>query len=852
MNHSSRRFVIILAFLLFTSRIGLPQGTLQDYQRAAKIGSTFGKLAFKTRVDPHWISESARFWYRNDTRQGKEFILVDAEKGTRGPAFDHARLAEALSQASGQSYAADKLPFDDIEFIEQDTAIRFRVGNVQWTCNLASFECKKTESPLGSRAENERDNRPYQRRRQKRIVLRSPDGKWEAFRQSYNLFVRPLTGSGTGQEGPRSAGTQMQLSHDGEMLYDYASSLPGPTEITAIEKAIAAQIDPGISGDWSPDSKKIMACRIDQRKSGWFHQVKSVPDRRLTAENAEAAERKSQLASSALSAGSAVNIPSGPAGPAPPDLSGRPTLYSFVYPLAGEPNVPVAEFHIFDIEKQTQVKVDTDPMPMLYYEYPPSVRWKKDSSSFTFIQRERGYKVARLRETDAATGKTRTIIEERCETGVDPLTSYVHYLEDTNEGPPLRGNQIIWSSERDGWCHLYLYDWKTGELKNQITKGDWVVRGIERVDEQTRQIYFFASGREAGRDPYLRHLYKINLDGTGLVLLTPGHGEHSVTFSPCGRYIVDTYSRVDFAPVTELRRASDGQLICELEKADIELLLAEGWKWPQPFQAKARDDKTDIYGVLFRPMNFDPSKKYPIVECIYSGPQSFSTPKAFRPYYNAQSVAELGFLVIMVDGLGMGGRSKAFHDYSYKNLGDGGLPDHIAAMRQLAEKYPYMDLSRVGVYGGSAGGYDAAHALLTHPEFYKVAVATSGNHDHRLDKAWWVELWMGYPIGDHYIEQSNITLANKLKGKLLLLHGDMDQNVHFCSTMSFADALIKANKDFDMLIVPNGQHGLAGDYFDRKRWDYFVKHLLGVEPPDWNSMESQKATEDTEFTEIRK
>jgi len=418
--------------------------------------------------------------------------------------------------------------------------------------------------------------------------------------------------------------------------------------------------------------------------------------------------------------------------------------------------------------------------------------------------------------------------------------------EDTNEGTPLRGNQIMWSSQRDGWCHLYLYDWKTGELKNQITKGDWVVRGIERVDEQTRQIYFFASGREAGRDPYLRHLYKINFDGTGLFLLTPGHGEHSVTFSPCGRYIVDTYSRVDFAPVTELRRSSDGQLICELEKADIELLLAEGWKWPQPFQAKARDDKTDIYGVLFRPTNFDPSKKYPVVECIYSGPQSFSTPKAFRPYYGAQSVAELGFLVIMVDGLGMGGRSKAFHDVqcltvagtatfweilagTIKRLrwawrrGDSGLPDHIAAMRQLAEKYPYMDLSRVGVYGGSAGGYDAAHALLTHPEFYKVAVATSGNHDHRLDKAWWVELWMGYPIGDHYILEC-LTVAGTATSWEILA-GTIKR--------------LRSAWRRDMLIVPNGQHGLAGDYFDRKRWDYFVKHLLGVEPPDWNSMESQ-------------
>jgi dipeptidyl aminopeptidase/acylaminoacyl peptidase len=801
------KFLSGLAFLLFILTVGHPQacpepsrgGTLQDYQRAAKIGSTFGKLAFKTTVVAHWIGESPRFWYRNEIRDGKEFILVDAEKGTRGPAFDHARLAEALSQASGQSYTAENLPFDDIEFMEQDTAIRFKVGEVWWACNLETLKCQKTEPPKDSRSVPTRSGRGgsrFARRPQRnRTALRSPDGKWEAFRRDYNLFVRSTE---TGQE--------IQLSHDGQMLYDYASSLPGPTEIAAIEKGIASQIEPGISGDWSPDSRKIMACRIDQRKSGWFHQVKSVPDQGI-----------------------------------------RPTLYSFVYPLAGEPNVPVAEFHIFDVKNPGapgHVKVDAEPVPMLYYEYPPSVRWKKDSSSFSFIQTERGYKVARLRETDAATGKTRTIIEDRTETCVDPLNSYVHYLEETDE--------IIWSSERDGWCHLYLYDWKSSQLKNRITEGDWVVRGIERVDEQARQAYFFASGREQGRDPYLRHLYRINFDGTGLLLLTPGHGEHSVTFSPCGRYIVDTYSRVDFAPVTELRRASDGQLICELEKADIELLLAEGWKWPEPFQAKARDGKTDIYGVLFRPMNFDPSKKYPVVECIYSGPQSFSTPKGFRAYYNAQCVAELGFLVVMVDGLGMGGRSKAFHDYSYKNLGDGGLPDHIAAMRQLAEKYPCMDLSRVGVYGGSAGGYDAAHALLTHPEFYKVAVATSGNHDHRLDKAWWVELWMGYPIGEHYIEQSNITLANKLKGKLLLLHGDMDDNVHFCATMRFADALIKANKDFDMLIVPNGRHGLAGDYFDRRRWDYFVKHLLGVEPPDWNSIESQKATEDTEFTEIKK
>ena len=368
-------------------------------------------------------------------------------------------------------------------------------------------------------------------------------------------------------------------------------------------------------------------------------------------------------------------------------------------------------------------------------------------------------------------------------------------------------------------------------MKNRITRGRWVVREILRVDKETRVVYFSAGGKKKRRDPYLRDVYKVNLDGSGLKLLTPEHGDHSVKFSPRGTYIIDTYSRVDTAPVTELRRISDGKLVCRLEKADVELLLEAGWRWPEPFKAKARDGKTNIYGVLFRPTNLDPNKKYPVVENIYTGPHGFSVPKAFRSFHKSQEIAELGFVTVIVDGLGMAKRSKEFHNYSYKNLGDGGLEEHIAAIKKMAAKYPYIDTSRVGVYGGSAGGYDSAHALLTHPEFYKVAVSSSGNHDHRMDKAWWVELWMGYPAGEHYIEQSNVTLAHKLEGKLLLLHGDMDNNVHPASTLQFVDALIKANKDFDMMIAPNGGHGVGGSYFTRKRWDYFVRHLLDIEPP---------------------
>ena len=766
----SHKILPVLVLLSLASPIARAQGTLEDYKRAVHVRSENPKLVFKTQVRPNWIAETDRFWYRNDLRDGKkQFILVDPDKGNRRRAFNHKKLARALSEAAEEDYSAKNLPFETIGFTKDGRHILFEAAGTKWKCDLKTYECTKTEE----KPKTEQDRRPSRRRRSgaPRSTVRSPDGKWEAFRKDYNLYVRST-----------ETKEEFQLSNDGEQFYDYASSLPGPREIPVIQKGIHAQIKASMTGTWSPDSKKLVACRIDQRKSGWFHLVKPVPAKGV-----------------------------------------RPTLYSYVYPLGGEPNVPHAEFHLFDVENKTNTKLDAEPIPMLYFSEIPRVRWRKDSKTFTFRYRERGYKLIRLYETDAETGKTRTLIEERSETCVDPLMTYIQYLDDSNE--------IIWSSERDGWCHLYLYDANSATLKNQITKGPWVVRGILRVDEKARHVFFTAGGREKGRDPYLRHVYRINLDGTDLTLLTPGNGEHSVKFSPSGKYILDTYSRVDMAPVTELRRSSDGRLVCELERADVQPLLDSGWKWPEPFGTKARDGKTDIYGVLFRPTNLDPSKKYPVVENIYTGPHSFVVPKSFKAFHRSQDVAELGFVTVIVDGLGTGKRSKAFHNYSYKNLGDGGLEDHIAAIKHLAGKYPYIDTTRVGLYGGSAGGYDAAHALLTHPEFYKVAVSSSGNHDHRMDKAWWVELWMGYPAEEHYVEQSNITLAHKLEGKLLLLHGDMDSNVHPASTLQFVDALIKANKDFDMIIAPNAGHGVGGSYFTRKRWDYFVKHLLDKEPP---------------------
>ncbi len=377
-------------------------------------------------------------------------------------------------------------------------------------------------------------------------------------------------------------------------------------------------------------------------------------------------------------------------------------------------------------------------------------------------------------------------------------------------------------------------------MKNPITKGEWVVRGGDRVDEEKRQVWFRAGGIRPEQDPYYVHFCRVNFDGAGLVILTEGDGTHEVQFSPDRRYLIDTYSRVDLPPVTELRRVEDGKLVCELERADWSELLATRWatRWqpPERFVAKGRDGKTDIFGVIFRPTNFDAGKKYPVIEQIYAGPQGSFVPKGFRPFYGPQAMAELGFILVQIDGMGTSNRSKAFHDVCCKNLADSGFPDRILWLKAAAEKYPCMDLSRVGIYGGSAGGQSATAALLQHPDFYKVAVSDCGCHDNRMDKIWWNELWMGWPVGPHYAEQSNVTNAHKLRGKLLLMVGEQDRNVDPASTMQVVNALVRAGKDFDLLVTPGAGHGSGeSPYGRRRRMDFFVRHLLGVEPPDRNA-----------------
>ncbi|MFD2744631.1 MULTISPECIES: S9 family peptidase [Sphingobacterium] len=454
--------------------------------------------------------------------------------------------------------------------------------------------------------------------------------------------------------------------------------------------------------------------------------------------------------------------------------------------------------------------------------------WNKSNTAITFEYNQRGHQRYEILELSANTGATRSVIAEVSPTFIDYSgKKYRKDLEDAGE--------IIWASERDGWNHLYLFDAQTGKIKNQITKGNWVVRGVEYVDEKNREIYFQASGMKDGEDPYLVHYYVIGMNGKGLRELTPEQAQHQAYFNGTHTQFVDVYSRADQAPVTVLRDAKNGKIIMDLEKSDISELQATGWRAPEVFQAKGRDGKTDIWGVIIRPSNFDPNKKYPVIEYIYAGPHSAFVPKSF--YANPSGMhelAELGFIVVQIDGMGTSNRSKAFHDVAWKNLKDAGFLDRIAWMQTAQKQYPYMDLERVGIYGTSAGGQSSTAGLLFHPEFYKVGVSSCGCHDNRMDKIWWNEQWMGWPIGPEYAACSNVENAHLLEGKLLLIVGELDDNVDPASTYQLVDQLIKHGKDHDFIMVPGMGHSSGGDFGERKRRDYFVKHLLKVDPPSWN------------------
>ena len=505
-----------------------------------------------------------------------------------------------------------------------------------------------------------------------------------------------------------------------------------------------------------------------------------------------------------------------------PSTQKQPILQWREYAKPGDvlpTSVPV----LFDVESRTQIPLET---AMYANQFSLNLTgWRDDSRAFTFEFNQRGHQRYVVGEVDAETGKITHLADEQVNTFFYYRRKFRHDLND--------GARMLWVSERDGWRHIYLHDNK-GRIERQITKGEWVVRDVHYVDQANETIYFTASGFVPGEDPYNLHYCRIGFDGNGFEDLTPENGNHIVTFSADREFFVDVYSRPDLPPVSQLRRTADGSIVAGLEKCDVSDLAARGWTMPEVFCAKGRDGKTDIWGNIHRPSNFDPSKSYPVVEMIYAGPHDNHVVKDFRPANHlVTKLTELGFIVVSIDGMGTYNRSKAFHDVCWKNLKDAGFPDRIAWIKAAADKYGYMDLERVGIYGWSAGGQNAMAALLFHNDFYKVAVALCGCHDNRMDKVWWNEQWMGFPLDESYSASSNVDNAHLLKGKLLLINGELDDNVDPASTLQVVDALMKANKNFDQLYLPGRTHSLGSPFEIHKMYDYFVEHLLGQPVPEW-------------------
>jgi dipeptidyl aminopeptidase/acylaminoacyl peptidase len=774
-----------------------------DYSRAEQmLHWNVEPLVTGDAVNPQWLADGNRFWYRNKTSTGHQFVLVDPIRNTRGPLFDHYRMAAAMGLAADTSFIPDKLPFDSFRFVRDETAIEVIANRKKFQCDLRAYTCTVTRVEEGETNPPAGGGGPRGAGGGGRFV-ESPDGQQEAFVIDHNLYVRPTGGGDT-----------TQLTTDGEEYWAYGFNEPRPFQLMQGGRALTNR-RPNLV--WSPDSRRIVVQRRDERNVEHMHYISFTPQ--------------------------------------------RPRHFSQPYALPGDSVIPYPGFHVLTLD--TDIATDGQggqdgpsadgqltPMVRVVSNVAPRVEptphqlsfgnsavdstWALTSDKLYVTYFTRGSKSVHLAEIDANTGEHRVIVSDSSKT----------FVETSQRNPSSwwvsdNTDDVLWWSERDGWAHIYRYD-KWGNLKNQVTSGPWAVGYITRVDEDNQQIFFTAQGREPGHHIYYPHHYRVNFDGSGLTLVSPERGFHKISWSPSGRFFVDQYSRIDIAPVTVLRDAA-GRIIRTLEEADISQLTAMGWKPPTLFSVKARDGVTDLYGLMFTPADLDSTKKYPVVEHIYPGPQVGSVRNwAFDAgrRHDPQSLAELGFIVVAVDHLGTPWRSKSFHDHYYGNFIDNGIPDHVTAVKQLAARYPFMDIDRVGIFGKSGGGFASTAAIFRFPDFYKVAVSGAGNHNNASYNIGWAEKYQGLMERDtlrgtdNFEAHANKTYAANLEGKLLLVHGDMDDNVHHANTIQVVDALIKANRDFDLIVAPDFGHGIDVEpYLLRRRWDYFVRHLMGVEPP---------------------
>jgi dipeptidyl-peptidase-4 len=827
---------IVLAASLLTARDVLAQGTRSDYERALNLRKITTNKVFKQKVTPYWLSDNIQFWYRNDLADGvREYILVNAETGVRQQAFDHERLATELIEVTGKDIQADRLPIDRLKFGKSTSELLFTCQGKRWKCDLRTYKLQEAsmDEHIFPSLRASTEPRPSTRTGDETLItfINRTDGDVQVYwidSEGERRYYATVRAGQHHQQHTYAGHVWLVTDRDGKNLAVFV----------AAEEAGDAVIDENCIQEAGPKEKPKQVRPSGESPDGkWFaflkdynlyvRKIETGEEIALSSDGTEEntySERfwwshdSEKIATVQIRKGEDRKIHL--IESSPKDQL-QPKLHTLSYAKPGD-RIDIAKPQLFNVVRKRHIAISNElcsnPWSI------SGVHWAPDSGRFTFLYNQRGHQVLRILSVNAGTGEVRTIIDEQSKTFIDYANKkYSYYLDATNE--------IIWMSERDGWNHLYLYDSETGRVKNQITKGEWVVRRIERVDEAERQIWFRAGGIRSGQDPYYIHFCRVNFDGSGLIVLTEGDGKHEIKFSPDRRFFFDQWSRVDQPPITELRNSKDGSLICELERANWDALLETGWQPPERFIAKGRDGNTDIYGIIIRPSNFDPNNKYPVIEQIYAGPQGAFVPKSFGLQVRRHAIAELGFIVVQIDGMGTSHRSKAFHDICWKNLGDSGFGDRILWMKAAAAKYPYMDLTRIGIYGGSAGGQSALRALLAHGDFYKVAVADCGCHDNRMDKIWWNELWMGWPVGPHYEEQSNVTQAHNLQGKLLLTVGELDKNVDPASTMQVVDALIKADKDFDLLVVPGHGHGVGEiPYASRRRMDFFVRHLLGIEP----------------------
>ena len=835
------RYATVFAAALTTAAALPAQGTAADYARADSLTRRFQNLVVNVAERPTWL-DASRFWYRKSVPGGNAFVLVDAKRASKSGAFDHARLAAGLNAASAQQYTAVTLPFTDFTF-DGTTAVKVAANGSQYSCTLSEYVCTRTgPAPLSSGNAGGRGGNPFfvadddltevpwlqddgveaevfaQRARatllqqllqQLRVPqsdtnsVRSPDGLQEAYIWNYNVFVRVVardTSTASRDASGRAGGAAGGRNGGG------GRGAPPPVGASVFVGVVGSQLSwngseghPYVLGPpqqrslrWSPDSRKIAAYRVTPGYQRLVRFIESSPGDQL-----------------------------------------QPKYQEQYYQKPGD-EVTLREPALFDVATKQQLPISNALFPNAYQL--SGIQWWADSRAFTFEYNQRGHQVYRVIEVNASSGEARALISDEPQT----FFSYRPAADALSEpGSKWRrdladGQEILWMSERDGWKHLYLYDGRTATVKNAITRGAFAVRNVQGVDTVQRRLWFSAGGKDAGQDPYFTKFYRVNFDGTGLVSYTPEDGTHSIYYSPDSTFYVDSWTRVDLPAITALKRVADQQVVMSLEAGDASALVKAGYQIAEPFVAKGRDGVTDIWGVIFKPTNFDARKKYPVIEQIYAGPQGSFAPKTFAVGGAPRTLAEHGFVVVQVDGMGTANRSKAFHDVAWRNLGDAGFPDRILWHKAIAAKYAWYDISRVGIYGTSAGGQNALGGLLFHPEFYKAGFAAAGCHDNRMDKMWWNEQWMGWPIGPHYAAASNVDNAHKLQGELLMVVGELDTNVDPSSTFQVANALIKANKMFDLLVIPGAAHTNGGPYGVRKMTDFFVRSLLSTRPPQRN------------------